>query len=108
MPQPVTEITTSNAADDPASSRTVINLNMETGEDIELTDIADTALLAEKIYNNDGITIVDGYDNAKLDDYLTDKYIQSAEDVKKDIERGGSFCLTKIKILSFLFQHHQV
>lgn len=76
-------------ANDPASSGTIINLNMETGEEIELTDIADTALLAEKIYNNDGVKIIDGYENAKLDDYLTERHIQSVEDIKQDIERGG-------------------
>lgn len=82
--------------DDPASSGTVINLNMETGEELELTDIADAALLAEKIYNNDGVVIIDGYENAKLDDYLTEKHIESAEDIKQDIERG-SFMLDENK-----------
>lgn len=76
-------------ADDPAGSGTIINLNMETGEEIELTDIADTSALAEKIYNNDGVTIVDGYENAKLEDYMTSRHIESVDDVKADIERGS-------------------
>ncbi len=74
---------------DPATagkSLTPLNFDMTTGEELELRDLADTQLLAEKIWQNDGITIVEGYDGAKLEDFTSLGHISSAADVQEYIE----------------------
>ncbi|MGN0612869.1 MAG: hypothetical protein ACI4JB_03135 [Porcipelethomonas sp.] len=64
------------------SSTTCININMETGEELEISDIADTAGIAEKIYSQEGVTVIGDYENAGIDDFIEEKHIESAQDIK--------------------------
>lgn len=68
------------------SSITKFNINMKTGEDIELSDFVDFNALAEKLYNNDGITIVSGYDGASIPQFLEESHCETVEDVYKKLE----------------------
>lgn len=67
-------------------SRTPLNFDLTTGEEIELADITDTKMLAERIFNNENITIVDGYSGASAADFIEDKHMTCAEDVQEYIE----------------------
>ena len=80
--------------DDPASSSTTVNINLKTGEELELQEVADIDKLAEKIYNNEGITILDGYENTSLEDILYEKHIEDTESVKRYL---NSFTLDENK-----------
>lgn len=83
-------------------SLTGINLNMETGEELELSEIADIDVLAEKFYSNDGVVITDAYEGASIEDFISERYIESAEDMA-DYIAGKSFSLDENKhaVISF-------
>ncbi len=74
--------------DKPGSSETNVNFNMKTGEELKLSDFTDISELAEKIYNNQGVKVVDGYDNAKIEDFISEHNIKSAEDIKEYLEKA--------------------
>ncbi len=65
---------------------TQLNFDLTTGEKIQITDIADTKMIAERIFNNEGITIVDGYEGASVLDFIEDGQKTSAESVQAYIE----------------------
>lgn len=67
-------------------THTPLNIDLTTGEEIKLADVADTKMLAEKIFNNDGVTIVDGYEGASVQDFIEDEHMTCAEDVQEYIE----------------------
>ncbi len=67
-------------------SRTPLNFDLTTGEEIELSDVADTRMLAERIFHNENITIVDGYSGASVQDFIEDEHMTCAEDVQEYIE----------------------
>lgn len=74
--------------DKPGSSETNVNFNMKTGEELKLSDFTDISELAEKIYSNQGVKVVDGYDNAKIEDFISGHDIKSAEGVKEYLEKA--------------------
>ena len=76
---------------DSSSVTTVINLNVKTGEKLELSDICDPSAIAEKIFNNDGIEIIDGYEGASVEDFINQFYIQSSEEVEEYISNSFNF-----------------
>lgn len=77
--------------EDSGSSQTVLSINMENGEELELSDVTDIDALAEKIFNNDGITVVSDDVDASIEDFLEEHYFTSADDVKKYLETYGKF-----------------
>lgn len=62
---------------------TVLNYNMTTGEELRLSDITDTDKLAEKVYNNDGLTIIRGSDTELYDYYCINGTVDA---IKEDFE----------------------
>ncbi len=73
------------------SSQTVLSINMENGEELELSDVTDIDALAEKIFNNDGIMVVSDDVDASVEDFLKEHYFTSSGDVKEYLETYGKF-----------------
>lgn len=68
------------------SSSTIINLDMKTGEEFELGDIADLNEMAEKIYTDNSVTVLSGYEGASIQTYLEESHKESAEDILRDLD----------------------
>lgn len=83
-------------------SLTHMNFNMETGEELELSDIADVNAMAEKFFNRDGVTVVDSYEGADIEQFFSEGYIESAADLCEYIS-GSSFTLDENKNIILRF-----
>lgn len=73
--------------EDLSSSTTVINLNIATGDELELSDFCNIPETAEKIFNNTDVEIIDGYEGASVEDYVNQTYIQTLEAVEEDLAK---------------------
>lgn len=70
-----------------SSSTTVINLNIATGDELELSDFCNIPETAEKIFNNTDVEIIDGYEGASVEDYVNQTHIQTLEAVEEDLAK---------------------
>ncbi len=84
-------------------SLTTVNLNMKTGEELELNDVlTDIDAAAEDFYNNNGVVIVNGYDGADINDFITERHIESIDDMAEYIA-GANFAIVGEKNVGIRF-----
>lgn len=85
-------------------SETVLSIDMLTGNELKLADVADIAELSEKLYNNDGIKVVSSdAPDASIADFIDEKRFASAEDIADYLETHGKFRYDKNKNVVIMF-----